>query len=80
MSDIECESSPASGEEFILSVQCGTNTAKLYLSKLRQGSRAACVMFEDKWLSPNQFQCVSGRRTTKVNNYDIYIYYYVITN
>ena len=64
MSDSECPS--PTGEEFILTVQCGSNTAKLYLSKLRQGSRAACVMFEDKWLSPNQFQCISGRRTTKV--------------
>ena len=65
MSDSE-NNTTINGEEFILTVECGTNTAKLHLSKLRQGSRAACVMFEDRWLSPNQFQCVSGRRTTKV--------------
>lgn len=51
--------------ETILDVQCGTNTAKLTLEKLWQGSKGQCINFQGSWLTPNEFQYVSGRETAK---------------
>lgn len=51
--------------ETCIDVQCGPNEAYMYLSKLCVGSRGACIQFLDKWLTPNEFQLVSGRETAK---------------
>lgn len=56
---------PPSANEIILPVECGPNKATLYLSRLCQGSRGPCVMFRGSWLTPNEFQYVSGRETAK---------------
>ena len=56
---------PLSANEIILPVECGPNKATLYLSRLCQGSRGPCVMFRGSWLTPNEFQYVSGRETAK---------------
>ena len=53
------------GEDYLLHVECGPNQAKLYLNRLKMGSRGACVVFNNAWLTPNQFQAVSGRKTAK---------------
>ena len=52
-------------KEVGLEIQCGSNKALLYLCKLRLGSRGCCVLFKDRWLTPNEFQTASGRETAK---------------
>ena len=52
------------GEE-ILEVECGANKALMYVGKLCQGSKGPCILFEGNWLTPNEFQFVSGRETAK---------------
>lgn len=41
-----------------------------YLSKLCQGSKGPCIWFEGSWLTPNEFQYISGRETAKVINFE----------
>ena len=49
----------------ILEVECGKNKAKLYVARLCQGSKGPCILFRESWLTPNEFQYVSGRQTAK---------------
>ena len=49
----------------ILDVECGDNIATLHLDRLLKGSRSPSVLFREKWLTPNEFQFVSGRKTAK---------------
>jgi hypothetical protein len=49
----------------VLEVECGSNKGLLYLSRLCRGSRGACILYQKTWLTPNQFQAVSGRDTAK---------------
>lgn len=51
--------------ETCIDIKCGNNEAMLYLSKLCLGSKGACINFSDSWLTPNEFQSVSGRETAK---------------
>jgi hypothetical protein len=51
--------------ETMLDVECGPNKALLYLDKLCQGSKGPCINFQGAWLTPNEFQYVSGRETAK---------------
>jgi len=44
-----------------IDVVCGQNKAEMNLSRLKTGSKIACVMYNDSWLTPNQFQHISGR-------------------
>ena len=53
------------GADVILDVECGLNKAVLYLNRLSSGSKGACVLFDNAWLTPNEFQYVSGRETAK---------------
>ena len=48
-----------------LSVNCANNEAKFYLNRFSRGSRGRCVLFNDKWLTPNEFQAISGRQSSK---------------
>lgn len=48
-----------------LEIQCGENTALLYVTKLCQGSKGPCILFNNEWLTPNELQYVSGRETAK---------------
>ena len=48
-----------------LQIQCGENTALLYVSKLCQGSKGPCILFQNEWLTPNELQYISGRETAK---------------
>jgi len=65
-------STPGAGVESIiddgelrLEVTCGQNQALLYTGRLQLGSKGTCVLFENAWLTPNEFQYVSGRETAK---------------
>lgn len=51
--------------ETCLDIECGANEAVLFLSKLWLGSKGACIKFMDKWLTPNEFQAISGRESAK---------------
>jgi len=51
--------------EQILLVECGSNKAMLYISKLCQGSKGKSILFQNNWLTPNEFQALSGRETAK---------------
>ena len=51
--------------DIVLEIECGPNAALLYLSRLCQGSKGPCIWFQDAWLTPNEFQYISGRETAK---------------
>lgn len=51
--------------DVILDIECGDNQGRLHLSLLNQGSRGACILFANQWLTPNEFQQISGRETAK---------------
>lgn len=51
--------------ETCIDIQCGNNEALMYLAKLCVGSRGACIQYDSRWLTPNEFQAVSGRETAK---------------
>lgn len=48
-----------------LYVECGVNKGVLYLNRLCSGSKGACILHDCAWLTPNEFQYVSGRETAK---------------
>ena len=51
--------------DILFQVECGSNKAQMYLSKLCQGSKGSCIQYDGSWLTPNEFQYVSGRETAK---------------
>lgn len=56
---------PVKSPNLILPVECGINSGLLHLSKLCQGSKGQCIQFGNSWLTPNEFQFISGRVTAK---------------
>ncbi|KAM9785630.1 LOW QUALITY PROTEIN: sterile alpha motif domain-containing protein 11 [Neosynchiropus ocellatus] len=48
-----------------IEVECGENKALLYINKLCQGSKGPSIKYKGEWLTPNEFQFVSGRETAK---------------
>ncbi|XP_048417788.1 sterile alpha motif domain-containing protein 11 isoform X2 [Stegostoma tigrinum] len=48
-----------------IEVECGDNRALLYIHKLCQGSKGPSIRYRGEWLTPNEFQFVSGRETAK---------------
>ncbi|CAH2320061.1 sterile alpha motif domain-containing 11 isoform X1 [Pelobates cultripes] len=48
-----------------IEVECGENKALLYIQKLCQGSKGPSIRYRGDWLTPNEFQFVSGRETAK---------------
>jgi hypothetical protein len=52
-------------KDIVLEVECGANKGLLYPSRLCGGSKGACILFQKSWLTPNQFQAVSGRESAK---------------
>ncbi|KAK2153277.1 hypothetical protein LSH36_302g05030 [Paralvinella palmiformis] len=50
---------------YVIDVTCGDNEAILFMKGLSTGSKGACVLFEQNWLTPNEFQYVSGRESAK---------------
>ena len=63
--DMEVGGGAEEADPSSLEVQCGLNKAVLYLHRLKMGSKGACVLFEESWLTPNEFQAISGRETAK---------------
>ncbi|MFT7798312.1 sterile alpha motif domain-containing protein 11 isoform X2 [Arapaima gigas] len=53
------------GGEPCIEVECGENKALLYINKLCQGSKGPSIKHRGEWLTPNEFQFVSGRETAK---------------
>ena len=56
-------SEDASGVYYV--VTCGPNEANFYLNRFARGSVGKCVYFRGEWLTPNEFQSVSGRQSSK---------------
>lgn len=53
--------------QIVLPVECGKNCAFMYLTRLCQGSKGPCILFNGcYWLTPNEFQSISGRNSAKV--------------
>ena len=53
-------------DDVALEVTCGTNTGRLVLNRLETGSRGLCIESpEGVWMTPNEFQSVSGRGNAK---------------
>lgn len=48
-----------------LPVTCAENEAKFYKSRFARGSVGRCVRFKGRWITPNEFQAVSGRQSSK---------------
>lgn len=48
-----------------IEVECGANRALLYVRRLCQGSKGPSIRHRGEWLTPNEFQFVSGRETAK---------------
>ena len=46
-------------------VSCAENTAKFYLNRFARGSIGRCVLFEERWMTPNEFQAISGRQSSR---------------
>jgi len=63
--EVDADVSATLGDDLRLDVTCGQNQAVLYTSRLQLGSKGTCVLFEKAWLTPNEFQYVSGRETAK---------------
>ncbi|CAL8148108.1 unnamed protein product [Orchesella dallaii] len=52
--------------QIVLPVECGKNCAFMYLTRLCQGSKGPCILFNAcYWLTPNEFQSISGRNSAK---------------
>lgn len=50
--------------EYIV-ITCAENEAKLYKERFGRGSIGKSVLFRSRWLTPNEFQAVSGRQSSK---------------
>lgn len=65
ISDDKLLSTKVIAGETCLDIECGSNKAVLYLSKMCLGSKGSCILFKGSWLTPNEFQFVSGRENAK---------------
>lgn len=48
-----------------LTVTCAENEAKFYKNRFARGSIGKCVLFRGRWITPNEFQAISGRQSSK---------------
>ncbi|KAF4524105.1 hypothetical protein B566_EDAN007688 [Ephemera danica] len=55
----------APGGGVALEIECGPNAALMLLARLCRGSSGRCVLYKGSWLTPNEFQLLSGRETAK---------------
>lgn len=46
-------------------VTCAENEAKFYKHRFARGSIGKCVWFRERWITPNEFQAISGRQSSK---------------
>lgn len=58
----------AAGGESYIDITCGDNKARMHLRlrlSKKERCRQKCIQFGDAWLTPNEFQAVSGRSAAK---------------
>lgn len=48
-----------------LLVTCAENESKFYKERFARGSIGKCVLFKGRWVTPNEFQAISGRQSSK---------------
>lgn len=46
-------------------MSCAKNEAKFYMKRFSRGSRGKCILFKERWITPNEFQAISGRKSSK---------------
>ena len=46
-------------------VTCSDNEARFYLNRFARGSIGKCIYFNGQWITPNEFQAISGRKSSK---------------
>lgn len=46
-------------------INCANNEARFYRGKFSRGSVGKSVLFRSRWMTPNEFQAVSGRQSSK---------------
>ena len=46
-------------------MSCADNEARLYTKRFARGSVGKCIFFKGKWCTPNEFQLISGRKSSK---------------
>ena len=49
----------------IMQVRCKAMSAYLYTSKYESGSKGKCILMDDEWLTPNEFEEKSGSKAKK---------------
>ena len=53
-------------ENMILPITCGQTKAEFYVSKMRSGKTVGkCILFQSKWISPTEFENLSGIHSAK---------------
>ena len=50
---------------YYILVTCAENEAKFYKHRFARGSIGKCVWFRERWITPNEFQAISGRQSSK---------------
>ena len=50
---------------YFIVVTCAENEAKFYKHRFARGSIGRCVWFRERWITPNEFQAISGRQSSK---------------
>lgn len=46
-------------------MSCAENEARFYLKRFARGSVGKCILFRSRWITPNEFQAISGRKSSK---------------
>ena len=53
-------------ENMVLPITCGQTKAEFYVSKMRSGKTVGkCILFQSKWISPTEFENLSGIHSAK---------------
>ena len=54
-----------SDEEDIFDVRCKTTIGKFHLTKFQSGGAGKCILYDDEWFTPNEFERNCGSRAKK---------------
>ena len=67
MDGINTESPFQSESEVHLQVKCGAKTGIFFLSRLKRVGKSAgkCIRYQEKWITPNEFESVAGVHAKK---------------
>ena len=52
----------------VMSVRCNSTMAFLYKEKFESGAKGQCILLNNKWLTPNQFEEIAGSKSKESLN------------